>query len=162
MASELPTKIHTVLGNSCSETQPRQVPGPCLAASWSAFVGRFSWLHSRLELESLTASSVYSNHRPARGLQNIVMTVFVAAEPKKSSVPLSPTRGLGEGAERGWMDSRVFRRRSSRARFRGLIQRRGIPLTPGPSPALGRGEPILMPLTASDKGIQVSHRPNGW
>jgi len=42
-----------------------------------------------------------------------------------------------------------------------MIQQSGIPLTPAP-PALGRGEPILTPLTASDKSIQVSHKTNGW
>jgi len=29
------------------------------------------------------------------------------------------------------------------SRFRELIYQRGIPLTPNPSPALGRGEPLL-------------------
>ena len=33
--------------------------------------------------------------------------------------------------------------RSSSSEFRELIQQRGIPLTPGPSPTLGRGEPTF-------------------
>ena len=65
-------------------------------------------------------------------------------------------KGLGVRG-RTWLDVLAsVSRRPSRARFRELIQQTDIPLTPGPSPALGRGEPIPTLLTASDKSAKVS------
>lgn len=49
-------------------------------------------------------------------------------------------RGRAHGADTAGVLASILRS-SSRAGFLELIQQRGIPLTPGPSPSLGRGEP---------------------
>ena len=57
----------------------------------------------------------------------------------------SPQRGRGvrgEGASSRLKALREFRDPQSEL-VSGMIRQRGIPLTPSPSPALGRGEPIL-------------------
>jgi len=79
----------------------------------------------------------------------------------------SPRPNAGEGLGVRGASTRLdvvasLPRPSSRAGFRELIQQRSIPLTPGPSPALGRGEPILSTVGAEQSthschyGLQCS------
>ena len=72
----------------------------------------------------------------------MVTKLIIARETQSTSVP-SPQRGRGargEGASTGELILRGSKPSSS-ARFRMLIHSNGFPLTPNPSPALGRGEP---------------------
>ena len=69
--------------------------------------------------------------------------------------PNAGEKGLGvRGPAHNWSFSRF--RSSSRAKFRELIWRRGIPLTPCPSPALGRGEPMLTTVLYQNELAEVS------
>jgi hypothetical protein len=75
------------------------------------------------------------------GLQSIVTTVFVTEDPRR-------VRG------RTRLDALAsVSRRSSRTRFRELIQQKSIPLTASPSPALGEGS-----RCATCSRIRPTHR----